>query len=291
MKTAIVDIEDSRFYSHDGIDYKGLLRAALDRHQRILSQGGSTITQQYVKNVLLYSADSAQQASSRHRQVDRPQAARGPAGPGAGGALVQEPDPRGLPEHRLLRSGRVRHRRGRRALLRRDRRHSSRCRRRRCSPGWSRARSPYDPITYPKAALKRRGRGAQPHAAARSPDRRAGEGGQGGAARPESGRAAADRRPVPDVDRAVLLRLGTHASCATIRRSVRPKPMRDQRLLEGGLTIKTTLDPAVQAAAQNALNADGRAVQQRHGRRGDRPAGHRQRARDGREQALRHRPR
>ncbi|HEX4428585.1 MAG TPA: biosynthetic peptidoglycan transglycosylase, partial [Frankiaceae bacterium] len=64
MKTAIVDIEDNRFYSHDGIDYKGLLRAALNDSNGSYSQGGSTITQQYVKNVLLYSADSAEQAAA-----------------------------------------------------------------------------------------------------------------------------------------------------------------------------------------------------------------------------------
>ncbi len=64
MRTAIVDIEDSRFYQHDGIDYKGLLRAAVTDTSGSAAQGGSTITQQYVKNVLLYSADSAQQAAA-----------------------------------------------------------------------------------------------------------------------------------------------------------------------------------------------------------------------------------
>jgi membrane peptidoglycan carboxypeptidase len=49
--------------------------------------------------------------------------------------------------------------------------------------------------------------------------------------------------------------------CDWVRTQLRKDPalgstqaIRDQRLLEGGLTIRTTLDPAVQAAAQNALN-------------------------------------
>ncbi len=64
MKTAIVDIEDSRFYQHHGIDYQGILRAAIHDSSGSISQGGSTITQQYVKNVLLYTADSAAAAKA-----------------------------------------------------------------------------------------------------------------------------------------------------------------------------------------------------------------------------------
>jgi membrane peptidoglycan carboxypeptidase len=57
MRQAIIDIEDSRFYQHDGLDYKGLIRAYLtNRENGSVTQGGSTLTQQYVKNVLLQSA-------------------------------------------------------------------------------------------------------------------------------------------------------------------------------------------------------------------------------------------
>jgi penicillin-binding protein 1A len=53
MKEATVAIEDQRFYEHRGIDYEGIGRAVF---QDILSmgatQGGSTITQQFVKNAL-----------------------------------------------------------------------------------------------------------------------------------------------------------------------------------------------------------------------------------------------
>jgi 1A family penicillin-binding protein len=49
---AIIAVEDSRFYSHAGIDHRGLVRALLTnlRTKRI-AQGGSTITQQLSKNL------------------------------------------------------------------------------------------------------------------------------------------------------------------------------------------------------------------------------------------------
>jgi penicillin-binding protein 1A len=55
MKDAVLAIEDSRFYEHGGVDYKGLLRAALANLGRIKSQGASTITMQVARNVYLSS--------------------------------------------------------------------------------------------------------------------------------------------------------------------------------------------------------------------------------------------
>jgi penicillin-binding protein 1A len=51
MKQAIVAIEDRRFYEHRGVDVHGILRAvwADVSHKRVV-EGGSTITQQFVKN-------------------------------------------------------------------------------------------------------------------------------------------------------------------------------------------------------------------------------------------------
>ncbi len=64
MQKAIVDIEDARFFDHGAIDLKGTLRAAAtDVNSGGAVQGGSTLTQQYVKNVLLYSADDKQATS------------------------------------------------------------------------------------------------------------------------------------------------------------------------------------------------------------------------------------
>jgi len=62
MRTSIVSIEDSRFYSHHGVDAKGILRALVKNQQSgRIEQGASTLTQQYVKNVLLQSANTQEQ--------------------------------------------------------------------------------------------------------------------------------------------------------------------------------------------------------------------------------------
>ncbi len=62
MRQAIVAIEDSRFWKHGAIDFRGTVRALVNnlRHQPI--QGGSTLAQQYVKNVLILSAPNPQAA-------------------------------------------------------------------------------------------------------------------------------------------------------------------------------------------------------------------------------------
>ncbi|MDA2809312.1 transglycosylase domain-containing protein [Nocardiopsis sp. RSe5-2] len=57
MQDAIISIEDSGFYEHGGIDIGGTFRAAL-RTLAGSTQGGSSLTQQYVKNVLVESADN-----------------------------------------------------------------------------------------------------------------------------------------------------------------------------------------------------------------------------------------
>jgi penicillin-binding protein 1A len=55
MKNAVLAIEDARFYEHGGVDYKGMLRAALANLGRAKSQGASTITMQVARNVYLSS--------------------------------------------------------------------------------------------------------------------------------------------------------------------------------------------------------------------------------------------
>jgi 1A family penicillin-binding protein len=54
LEDAVVAIEDQRFWEHDGVDYEGIARAARTNLEvGGVAQGGSTITQQYVKNVYL----------------------------------------------------------------------------------------------------------------------------------------------------------------------------------------------------------------------------------------------
>src|SRR5690625_4605120 len=53
MRDAVIATEDHRFYEHGGIDTEGLIRAAFTNLSGGALQGGSTLTQQYVKNVLV----------------------------------------------------------------------------------------------------------------------------------------------------------------------------------------------------------------------------------------------
>jgi membrane peptidoglycan carboxypeptidase len=58
VRQAVVAIEDSRFYKHGGIDLRGTVRAFVNNQAGDDVQGGSTLTQQYVKQVLLERAQS-----------------------------------------------------------------------------------------------------------------------------------------------------------------------------------------------------------------------------------------
>jgi penicillin-binding protein 1A len=54
VTTATVDIEDRRFYEHGGIDWEGVVRAAVENVKSgHIVQGGSTITQQLVRNLYI----------------------------------------------------------------------------------------------------------------------------------------------------------------------------------------------------------------------------------------------
>ncbi|MDU4493657.1 MAG: biosynthetic peptidoglycan transglycosylase, partial [Staphylococcus warneri] len=52
LQHALVSIEDERFYEHDGVDFKGLARAAVLNVLTSSSPGGSTIPMQVSKNLL-----------------------------------------------------------------------------------------------------------------------------------------------------------------------------------------------------------------------------------------------
>ncbi|RYV51290.1 penicillin-binding protein [Pengzhenrongella frigida] len=56
MAQAVVATEDKRFYEHGGIDSTAMVRAALKNALTSDLQGASTLTQQYVKNVLIEAA-------------------------------------------------------------------------------------------------------------------------------------------------------------------------------------------------------------------------------------------
>ena len=58
MVNAVLAIEDARFFEHNGVDYRGMVRAALANLGQAKSQGASTITMQVARNVYLSSEKS-----------------------------------------------------------------------------------------------------------------------------------------------------------------------------------------------------------------------------------------
>ncbi|MBQ9632658.1 MAG: transglycosylase domain-containing protein, partial [Lachnospiraceae bacterium] len=60
-KQASISIEDKKFYSHHGVDYRAIIRAGLVYlREKKITQGASTITQQLAKNVFLSSEQTWQ---------------------------------------------------------------------------------------------------------------------------------------------------------------------------------------------------------------------------------------
>ena len=71
MREAIVAIEDTRFYQHGGLDIRATVRALVDDLvSGQVEQGGSGITQQYVKNLLIETASTS--AAKQAAQAETP---------------------------------------------------------------------------------------------------------------------------------------------------------------------------------------------------------------------------
>ncbi|GAA4208900.1 transglycosylase domain-containing protein [Actinocatenispora rupis] len=70
MQHAIVAAEDTRFYQHHGVDPRGIVRSLLaNRQAGRVSEGASTLTMQYVRNVLMYSAQTPEQLQQATEQT------------------------------------------------------------------------------------------------------------------------------------------------------------------------------------------------------------------------------
>src|SRR5699024_12045126 len=68
---AILATEDARFYGHGGLDVSGTLRAAI-RTMGGNTEGASSITQQYVKNVQIEAATSNEELEhAREEPISR----------------------------------------------------------------------------------------------------------------------------------------------------------------------------------------------------------------------------
>jgi membrane peptidoglycan carboxypeptidase len=69
-RKAVVAIEDRRFYEHHGVDLQATIRALIENSRSGgVVQGGSTLTQQYIKQVRLYSATSVAQQKAAVAQT------------------------------------------------------------------------------------------------------------------------------------------------------------------------------------------------------------------------------
>jgi penicillin-binding protein 1A len=75
LQQAVVAIEDERFYEHNGVDVRAIVRAAVaNASSGEIREGGSTITQQYVKNVIIAPGETA--ARTIERKIDEAVLAR-----------------------------------------------------------------------------------------------------------------------------------------------------------------------------------------------------------------------
>ncbi|SDS35878.1 transglycosylase domain-containing protein [Actinoplanes derwentensis] len=61
MQDAIIAAEDHKFYEHNGVDLKGVARAFVSNNQGGSKQGASTLTMQYVRMAIAYSATNPQE--------------------------------------------------------------------------------------------------------------------------------------------------------------------------------------------------------------------------------------
>jgi membrane peptidoglycan carboxypeptidase len=73
MQKAIIAVEDQRFYEHRGVDIQGLIRAQLENTASgSIQQGASTLTMQYVRNVLVTAARTDEEiTAARERTTAR----------------------------------------------------------------------------------------------------------------------------------------------------------------------------------------------------------------------------
>ncbi len=61
MQNAIIAAEDHKFYEHNGVDIQGIARAFVNNNKGGSKQGASTLTMQYVRMSLAYSASNPQE--------------------------------------------------------------------------------------------------------------------------------------------------------------------------------------------------------------------------------------
>ena len=80
MQQAVVATEDRRFYDHGAVDLVGMARAMVRNQTTDSQQGGSTLTQQFVKNALIQAALLNDDPQERQAAIEAARESEGAAG-------------------------------------------------------------------------------------------------------------------------------------------------------------------------------------------------------------------
>ncbi len=80
MQDAVIAVEDKRFYEHGGIDPEGMIRALVTNTATGANQGASTLTQQYIKNMLIQEALQGEDPQQIAQAIQDAQQSRGAEG-------------------------------------------------------------------------------------------------------------------------------------------------------------------------------------------------------------------
>ena len=131
LRKATIAIEDRRFYQHGGVDWEGILRAAVrDIEAGKAVEGASTITQQLVRNLYPISTERTLERKIKEACLAIKLSRK----------WSKDKILRHVPERRLLRQPRLRREGGRAHVLQHVGLASSTSARRRCSPAFPRRR-------------------------------------------------------------------------------------------------------------------------------------------------------
>ncbi len=279
MVKSIVAIEDYRFYQHGALDIRGTLRAFVTNQANGGSvQGGSSITQQMVKQTLLYQAESDEEraAATEETYARKVRELRYAIafeknytkdwilerylniayfGDGAYGvqSAARHFFSKNAKDLNLLESATL--------------------------AGLVKNPIGYDPIDSPERAESRRNVVLDRMAQLDVLTAEAGRPAEGEADQRPQDRDVAQR--LPAVPRAVLLRLRRRTTWSRTRPSVTRAKERRTALKTGGLTIQTTLDLDMQKAADDAVVRPRLPHRPGHRRPGDGRARHRRRTSPG----------
>ena len=229
---AFIAAEDKNFYEHGGLDFSGIARAGLSYVQNYGSgrrpQGASTITQQVAKNFLLTNEVlvRAQDQGSAARDEDRAR-------------LLEGEDPRALSQRNLSRPRRLRRRGGLAALFRQVGARAATCRKPPISRRCRRRPNNYHPFRRRDDAIERRNYVI---------DRMV----EDSFVTPQQAEEA-KKEPLTVTTRSTGAQIAAAEYFAEeVRRYIYDK-YSEKKLYEGGLSVRTTLDPKLQRLARKAL--------------------------------------